>query len=692
MIVELLDNNEFLTAWVQETLRGRLVLLTSNGRSIKASAQRILISSEHSTLNSPHEIEETLHRVNQKRQELADSISMQTLYSILEHQGDTFSYLELADLHFGNTDSNHVAAMMRAVHQDGIYFKFSPSHATKQSEAEKNEGLALLEKEQEIIHFNETAVELFQKARELSSLSPPKLTASPPLDLPEHLVQILHSPKLSNLKKNLIQLSLVEETIPRHLKYTMNFLTKCGYSSDPDGAFEALMAIGVYDPDEDLDLLRLGLTLDFSPEILAETAKILEEKKYLEIPRMDLTDELILSVDSEGATEFDDALSLKLLDSGNMRLGIHVSDISAVIPPNTLLDAHAFQRGATIYVPDKRYPMLPQELTDKVLSLNENDIRPAFSIFADVDSEGNLEKLEMAQSLIKVRKNLFFSQADQILQNERDPYFPLLNKLSQLAIVLKKKRFDSGAMSFNLPVVKITVSPQKEIEINQVPSDTPANIMVEELMIFGNHLVALNLSQNNYPCAYRFQQIAPSGGTPELFPDPTNDRERLVSLLNLKRRLTRAGVSAKPNRHNGLGLNYYTYFTSPIRRHFDFLIHRQLQALVRGEPPFYDKKEIIHNALASDELNRSIHRIQNSRLRYWILKHLSTKVGETFTALAFQRFNQKVRLCLTEYMFEFEKLNLPEYIQPGDLINLRLLSVLPREKTINFVYLPETLP
>jgi exoribonuclease-2 len=209
--------------------------------------------------------------------------------------------------------------------------------------------------------------------------------------------------------------------------------------------------------------------------------------------------------------------------------------------------------------------------------------------------------------------------------------------------------------------------------------------MVGEMMILANHLAAEALNQANLPCPYRFQEKPRARRGAEF--EPKNDRQALALDLAARRQLGRGGLTFSPTPHWGLGLSVYTQFTSPIRRYADLLVARQLRSLKNPEAAPYSRVSLMEKAVEADELHRSIRRMQTARERYFLTLLLENKIGGQFTALVFERNDQRTRVCLTEYMVEFDLFKLPSEVRPGRDIYLKLTQANARLQILKFEFL-----
>jgi exoribonuclease-2 len=666
VIVEFLEGGEFLLRFVISDKSGRLEVMV-DGKTLRLVPQRVLNTLE---IDNPHEngkLEAIIKEKSELRESFSREVDLLSLWELLEGEGEIFPYELLAELSFDKSaDSDKISAVMRAVHRDGLYFKFSPEAVKRNSALEVlkiNEERAR-EKEHKELILNGTIW-----------LSESRIKASEGGALPKA------PPNSTMLIDILKELALAQDEGQMPEKFLANMLSTAGFSPDPSGAFNALVAVGEFTAHENLDLLRLGLDLNFPLGVLEAAAELSKSTAYLSEDRLDLTGISALTIDAEGASEYDDALTLEPLKGGGFELGIHISDAAHLVKPSSPVDHFAAERGASIYMPEGRYSMLPPVLNDTVLSLSLDSVRPAFSLLISLSEALELLEYRFVPTLVKVTKQLSFNEADRILKEGGADKEKLL-KLSQISSGFLKRRLAGGGFSFNLPATQVSIGPEgPQIVLNV--RDTPATMLVGELMILANHLAAYTLWSNNFPCPYRYQQLMKS---PQGAISPKGPKEKLCRDLTLRRRLGRSGISAEPSRHRGLGQNYYTYFTSPMRRYFDLLVHRQLRALSKGSGPFYDEKTLMGKAIHAEELLRAIHKAQNNRQRYFVLLELQKYEGQLFTLLAFDRQGKKVRLCLEEYMVETENTDLPHEVMPGDEVLGRLLVSDPRKRILKFEF------
>jgi exoribonuclease-2 len=675
MIVEFLKDNAFRLAFASPSGDGEGRLeMDSDGRRVRLHPSRALVTSPGDDPGDPALGEEALRRVDERREALAAKVDLPSLWGLLEGEGEDFPYDRLASLAFPQDEGpDGVAAAMRAVHRDGALFRFRPGSARRNGPEER----ARVEAERE------------QKALEGRMMGEGALWLSQSLGgkgpAPEPF-------RKAGFLKGLKALALQgEEARPGPSPYAA-ILESLGLPGDPKGAFQALVSLGEFSPHENLELLRLGLPLSFPAEALQEAEALLGAGLPDGPRREDLSHLPTLTVDSAGAMEYDDALSLSTGPHGGPRLHIHIADPTAFLGQGSALDGLARAQASSIYLPDGSHPMLPPALTDGLLSLRRGESpRPAITLAVDLSDDLRILRYSFKRSLVAVDRHLTFQEADLELSGP-GPLGESLRDLQRISRALLAKRLGQGGFLFNLPQRQIRVSRDGAVQFSLQTFESPSYVMLGELMITANHLAAVALRDKGIPCPFRFQLLfkqdgkggPPKGGRGGQG-DPDDPRERMVHNLALRRSLGRSGISLAPSRHRGLGLQAYTFFTAPMRRYFDILVHRQLGPLMGPFPQGYDRRALEAEALAQEAALKAVHRAQQARERYWLTALLEKSVGGSFKALAYERKGERTLLCLTDYMLDLELYGLPASVRPGTEIAVRLSQADPRARQLVFV-------
>ena len=351
---------------------------------------------------------------------------------------------------------------------------------------------------------------------------------------------------------------------------------------------------------------------DFPPEVLEAAKKIPSSVESQEMnKRRDLRDLPMVTVDGEDAKDLDDAVTLEVLANGNYYLGVHIADVSYYVKENSLLDQEALKRATSVYLVDRVIPMLPRSLSNGICSLNAGEDRLAMSCFMEIDSKGEVVKHEILPTVIKVKERMTYTDVNKILK-EMDPellthysgYVDIFKMMQELCLVLREKRLRRGSIDFDIPESKVILDDQgKPIDIVKRERSI-AEMIIEEFMISANETVAEDFYWQEVPFLYRVHEKPDVDDLAEL-----NDflgifgyyvkanrkgevsssafqqviekvkgraEEKTINMVML-RAMKHARYASEAVGHFGLSAEYYSHFTSPIRRYPDLAIHRVIR-------------------------------------------------------------------------------------------------------------------
>jgi ribonuclease R len=349
---------------------------------------------------------------------------------------------------------------------------------------------------------------------------------------------------------------------------------------------------------------KYHLPTEFPRNVLEEAQKIPETvgEEMFE-GREDLRDQFIVTIDPDDARDFDDAINVERLPGGGWRLGVHIADVAAYVKPGAALDREAYQRGNSVYLPDRVIPMLPERLSNGVCSLKPGVNRLTHSAFIEFTRDGRTKSCRFARTVIRSARRLTYREAYAILQSApNDQLSERLHVAWELASFLRKKRFQQGSLDLDFPEVKVRLDAEgKPILLERIENDE-SHQLVEEFMLAANEAVARELKNRSVPTIYRVHENPDPDKLSEYrelvlsynykVGDVTNRAElqRLLASLRgkpeeqalkigLLKSLKRARYAPQPLGHYGLAKSNYTHFTSPIRRYADLVVHRSLAEL-----------------------------------------------------------------------------------------------------------------
>lgn len=404
------------------------------------------------------------------------------------------------------------------------------------------------------------------------------------------------------------------------------------WPKDADSPFgkvvEVLGKPGEHDTEIHSILAEYGLPYEFPYEVEQFANKIDTSIKESEIKkRRDMREVLTFTIDPRDAKDFDDALSFQKLENGNFEIGIHIADVSHYVLPNTLLEEEAFSRATSVYLVDRVVPMLPEILSNKACSLRPNEEKYTFSAIFEMDDKANLKKQWFGRTVINSNERFAYEEAQHIIENEtrkipenisirgkaydvsKDIVEAILT-FNRLAKIMRHRRMDSGAISFD----KIEVNFNLDDENNPIgvyfKESKAANKLIEEFMLLANKKVAefIGRQKPKKTFVYRVhddpdeEKLMALNGVISRFGHSVNlkDRKTISSSLNKLledvkgkkeqnlvdtlaiRSMSKAVYTTDNIGHYGLAFDYYTHFTSPIRRYPDVMVHRLLQHYLDG--------------------------------------------------------------------------------------------------------------
>ncbi|MFT5127210.1 MAG: ribonuclease R [Rhodothermales bacterium] len=423
---------------------------------------------------------------------------------------------------------------------------------------------------------------------------------------------------------------------------------------NPEG--EIVEVIGPAD-DAALDTLSVirayELPMEFPIEVIQEAETAVIDEASFE-GRLDFRRRFVFTIDPKTAKDYDDAISIEK-SKGGWKLGVHIADVSHFVTPGSALDREALKRGTSVYLPDRVIPMLPEQLSNGLCSLHENRDRLAFSAFITLDENANVLRCEFRETVIHSRLRLTYEQALEVLENE--PGAPLksvgvdrraserIHQVHELTRQLRSQRFSDGALNMSLPDVKIVIGTEGHIDALEPQSSDIAHELIEECMLLANEQVSRTLSGRGWTHMHRIHD-EPS---PEKLANLENifaiagiaagdltNRKNLVSILTeiadmpqahawntaVLRSMKKAEYSHKSIGHFGLAKQFYSHFTSPIRRYPDLVEHRLLKALIAGKTTCYESRKIAEfaekcSALESRAVTAERDVIELKKVRYF---------------------------------------------------------------------------
>ncbi|MDD3531574.1 MAG: ribonuclease R [Candidatus Pacebacteria bacterium] len=446
----------------------------------------------------------------------------------------------------------------------------------------------------------------------------------------------------------------------------------------PLGTIEEIIGkAGLHDVEMRALALGQGFSPAFPPGVTAEAKqletegrKILEKEVAARIarnPRADFRMVSTCTIDPVDAKDFDDALSVQKLPDGNIEVGVHIADVSFFVKPGTELDKEAITRATSVYLVDRTIPMLPHILSTDLCSLNPNEDRLAVSAVFTLDADANIVDEWFGETVIHSAKRFTYENAQEVLDTGAGTMHTELSTLLALSKKIRAKRAAKGAIEFDTAEVKVELDETGKPIAIRLKERKATNLLIEDFMLLANEAVAKHLSKLTADKGKHFASLY------RVHDEPDTDRiENLANLLRVMgyhletsgagkvtgaelnrlleavkgkpeeylvktaalRSMSKAIYTTKNIGHFGLAFEFYTHFTSPIRRYPDLVIHRLVKAHAGGDPITAEEMQAFDKlAIHASEREVAAADAERDSIKMKQVEFLSEKVGEEFDAV-----------------------------------------------------------
>ena len=473
------------------------------------------------------------------------------------------------------------------------------------------------------------------------------------------------------------------------------------------------------------------------PETVLQAAREQAEAFEEEVTddRTDFTENTVITIDPKTARDFDDAISLEKIEKDHWLLGVHIADVSHFVPARSALDDEAYQRGTSVYLPDQVIPMLPELISNNLASLQPNRVRYCMTALIEFDPNGVPINTELHRGAIKSAHRFNYAEIDEYLANDQPwkkkltpDVFKLVRNMHTLAMMLRKRRLNRGAIELSLPDVKIDLDDDGKVTGAHVEEHTESHQIIEEFMLAANEAVAQALEDRKLYLIRRIHESPSSARLKELtkFMQQIGiECESLESRFEIKRvaelasklpegkavhfsilrSMQKAVYSPKELGHYALASDAYCHFTSPIRRYPDLVIHRMIGDVIDGKKPDsnFDRLSALGNHCSRLEQRAETAERELKKLK--LLNYFSDRVGEKMEAVVtgvepFGLFAQGTEIPVEglipianlpddHYRYDRAARTLTGYHSPnefrlGDLIKVRVARVDANRRQLEF--------
>ncbi|WP_034551132.1 ribonuclease R [Carnobacterium funditum] len=448
----------------------------------------------------------------------------------------------------------------------------------------------------------------------------------------------------------------------------------------PDGEFPRSMqgivkSIIGHKNDPGIDILTIvykhGIQTEFPDEVMTQANEVPDKITEKDMDnRRDLRDEIVVTIDGEDAKDLDDAVTVKKLENGNFKLGVHIADVSYYVTENSPLDMEAYDRATSVYLTDRVIPMLPHRLSNGICSLNPNEDRLAMSCEMEIDATGKVVKHDIFQSIIRSYRRMSYTQVNQIIMDkdetvrkENEDLVPMFEEMAELHKILEGSRKTRGAIDFESPEAKIIVDPEGHPLDIVLRERGIGERIIESFMLSANETVSEHYTRMKVPMIYRVHEqpdsdrmqrfmefvtafgISVTGLSENVSPKNLQKvlksvagkpEETVISTMML-RSMKQAKYDVEPLGHYGLAADYYSHFTSPIRRYPDLILHRLIRSYSENGTGSDQKTKwsglLPEIAIQSSKMERRAVDAERETDALKKTEYMVDKVGETYQGI-----------------------------------------------------------
>lgn len=437
---------------------------------------------------------------------------------------------------------------------------------------------------------------------------------------------------------------------------------------------DVLGKAGDNDAEMNTILVQYGLPYVYPKNVEDEANKItgeITEKDYAE--REDFRNVFTCTIDPADAKDFDDALSIRKMESGLWEVGVHIADVSHYVTENSVIDMEARKRATSIYLVDRTIPMLPERLCNFVCSLRPNEEKLAYSVIFNMDEHANIQNYRIVHTVVKSNRRFIYDEVQQILSdsnalgegkvNPKGEYAAELCKLWAMAKQLRERRFANGAVKFQSEEMKFELDEKGKPIRCYFKKTVEANNLIEEFMLLANKTVAESVGKvkkgkkaktlpyrvhdNPDPLklenlrgfivkfGYKMKSTGTKGETSRslnrLMEECDGKKEQKLIQMVALRSMMKAKYTIHNIGHFGLAFDYYTHFTSPIRRYPDTMVHRLLTRYAKGAPSA-NKEYYEELCEHSSEMELIAANAERDSIKYKAVEFMSERLGQVFDA------------------------------------------------------------